>query len=862
MNSLAIVTIVSNNYLHFARTLLQSVAAHHPEAKRYCVIVDRDPAPARALAEEFEAIALDQLALPDGQDFLFQYTVLELNTAVKPWAMQHLLRQGHQQVIYIDPDIRLYQPLREVQQLLEQGADIVFTPHLLDPITDDCRPTELDIRRAGTYNLGFCAVRQSANTHRYLEWWQGKLHHDCVVAVDKGIFVDQSWMDLVPGMFERVAVLRHPGYNIAYWNLAQRTVSLGDAGQVLVNGQPLVFFHYSGLNPQQPHNVSKHQNRFTFENINASTRSLFEEYARATLANGADSYSRLSYGFDQYSNATPVTPAERARFRADASLRQQCGGQPFDHPELLSPRHMPGTAASIDLHVDPAHTHRLQFLYTQLLGRAPERAALAALGPRMGSKAGMLRTVLSVGLSREARATPGWPARLVRLANEVHFTPALAKRWLISPVAKAMQSASTRIPFLAWHPPGAQHHFGVADTHLVIRPQRVSAAPQTLPAQLQAPQGINLVGYLAAELGVGEAARSLARACTAAQVPFSATDVGYQSQNLQRDTSILQQAQAKAFPIDLLYVNADQTAATTQQLQASGRAQPAYTIGFWHWEQPELPIHLHSAFAHVDEVWVPSTFVHDAVAPVSPVPVFKVPHALQFAPTPGVQRSQFGLPEGRLLVLVMYDFHSYQYRKNPQAAIAAYRLAAQSHPQLTLVIKTINSPHHPEAFAQLQASVQDLPNVVFINDFLTRQQTWDLQHCCDILLSLHRAEGFGLAPAEMMYLGKPVVATGWSANMDFMNAGNSFPVRYELKPLDRDLGAYPAGPLWAEADVEHAAWCLGQLASQPDLARRLGTQAARDIQHQLSPATVGRQIRQRLQMLGHWYPHLLQKPAT
>ena len=108
MNSLAIVTIVSNNYLHFARTLLQSVAAQHPEAKRYCVIVDRDLEPARALAEEFEAIALDQLALPDGQDFLFQYTVLELNTAVKPWAMQHLLRQGHQQVIYIDPDIRLY----------------------------------------------------------------------------------------------------------------------------------------------------------------------------------------------------------------------------------------------------------------------------------------------------------------------------------------------------------------------------------------------------------------------------------------------------------------------------------------------------------------------------------------------------------------------------------------------------------------------------------------------------------------------------------------------------------------------------------------------------------------------------------
>ena len=857
MKTTAIVTIVSNNYLHFARTLLQSVAQHHPDAARYCVIVDRDPAPARALAQEFDTLVLDELSLPDGQDFLFQYTVLELNTAVKPWAMQHLLRQGHEQVFYIDPDIRLYNPLTEVQALLGQGADIVFTPHLLDPITDDYRPTELDIRRAGTYNLGFCAVRNTPNTHRYLEWWQGKLHHHCIVEVDKGIFVDQSWMDLVPGMFERVAVLRHPGYNIAYWNLAQRTVSLDDAGQTLVNGQPLVFFHYSGLNPQTPHNVSKHQNRFTFENINAPTRSLFEDYARVTLANGAVSFSRLPYGFDQYTNATPVTAAERARFRTDETLRQQCGGQPFDHPELLSPRHMPGTAASINLQVDPAHTHRLQLLYAQLLGRAPERAALAALGPRMGSKAGMLRTVLSVGLSSEARATPGWPARLVRLANEVHFTPAWAKRAVISPVLRAMHKASGRVPALAWHPPGAQHHFGVADTHLVIRPQRVNAAPQIAPAQLKAPQGINLVGYLAAELGVGEAARSLARACAAAEVPFSATDVGYQSQNMQRDTSVLQLAQAKAFPIDLLYVNADQTATTTQQLQASGRHQPAYTIGFWHWEQPVLPTHLHSAFAHVDEVWVPSTFVQDAIASVSPVPVFKVPHALQFAPTPGVQRSQFGLPEGRQLVLVMYDFHSYQYRKNPQAAIAAYRVAVQSHPGLTLVVKTINSQHHPDAFAQLKASVQDLPHVVFINDFLTRQQTWDLQHCCDILLSLHRAEGFGLAPAEMMYLGKPVVATGWSANMDFMNAANSLPVRYTLKALEHDLGAYPAGPLWAEADIEHAAWCLGQLASQPDLCARLGAQAASDIRQQLSPAVVGAQIRQRLQMLGHWYPNLL-----
>lgn len=879
MKTTAIVTIVSNNYLHFARTLLQSVAQQHPDAARYCVIVDRDPAPARALAHEFDTLVLDELSLPDGQDFLFQYTVLELNTAVKPWAMQYLLRQGYEHVLYIDPDICLYRPLNEVFALLVPGddeqppGDIVLTPHLLSPIADAMRPTELDIRKAGTYNLGFCAVRNTPNAHRYLEWWQSKLRHDCVVAFERGIFVDQSWMDLVPGMFEHVRVLRHPGYNVAYWNMAQRpitattseTTAQAGSSQILVDGAPLVFFHYSGLNPRNPHHVSKHQNRYTYDNLAPVTRRLFDAYAQQCIANGIELYSAMPYGFDRYADATKITAAERSRFRTDPVLRAQCEGQPFGRPDILSAQHVPALApqAAVDLQIDPSHIHRLHYLFDRLLGRSPEIPALLALGPRMGSKLGMARTVLSVGLSPEARSTSGWLARLVRMTNEVHLTPQPVKQYVTAPLGRLLDTAGKRWPQLAYRPAGAPPVPPPDQPATPAAPsnQRMHHAPERAPRHLEAPPGIQLVGYLKAELGVGEAARSLARACAAVGVPYAGIDVGYQSSNLQRDDSVMRHAVQEQFPIDLLYVNADQTATTAAQLQLQGRPRAPYTIGFWHWEQPELPPHHLAAFAHLDEVWVPSTFVHDAVAAVSPVPVFKVPHALQFTPTPGVQRSQFGLPEGRQLVLVMYDFHSYQYRKNPQAAIAAYRLAVQSHPGLTLVIKTINSQHHPEAFDQLKASVQDLSHVVFINDFLTRQQTWDLQHCSDILLSLHRAEGFGLAPAEMMYLGKPVVATGWSANMDFMNAANSLPVQYTLKALERDLGAYPAGPLWADADVEHAAWCLGQLASQPELCARLGAQAASDIRHQLSPTTVGAQIRQRLQTLGHWYPSLLKSEA-
>jgi glycosyltransferase involved in cell wall biosynthesis len=856
-NSSAIFTIVSNNYLHFARTLLQSVAAHHPDAKRYCVIVDVDLHHAQALHDEFETISPDQLQLPDGQDFLFQYTILELNTAVKPWGMQHLLQRGHKQVIYLDPDIRLYRRMNEVQALLEKGADVVLTPHLLAPVTDNFHPAELDIRRAGAYNLGFCAVRDSDNTRNYLRWWQGKLHHDCVVAVDKGIFVDQSWMDLVPGLFENVALLRHPGYNVAYWNLGQRQLTRQETtGDFLANSQPLIFFHYSGLDPQQPYNVSKHQNRFTFDNINEPARFLIRDYVQALFAHGAATFERLPYGFGHYANGTPIAAAERIRFRDDPSLRQQCGGKPFEHPEILSLRHMPAAAASQAHHLDPAHVQRLHDIYQSLLGRPPEREALVARCPRMGHRLGMARTVFSVGLSREARATPGWLARLLRLCERARVTPMPVKQWLIRPLSRVLEAVGKRWPGFAYHPPAALYPPGSAHTQ-TVRTQRNRAAPRQDADELCCPVGINLIGYLRAEHGVGEAARSFARACAAADVPFSATEVGNQGQTPQRDTRILELAQSGTYAVDLLYVNADQTCLTAQQLQSTGRAQSGYTIGFWHWEQPEFPAGLHSAFAHVNEVWVPSTFVQDAVAAVSPVPVCKIPHALQFQPTPGIGREQFGLPPDKQLVLVMYDFHSYQYRKNPQAAIAAYRLAAQNYPHLALIIKTVNGQHHAEAYAELRDNVHDLPNVTFIDNFLTRQQTWDLQSCCDILLSLHRAEGFGLAPAEMMYLGKSVIATGWSANMDFMTAENSMPVRYQLKALDRDLGAYPSGPLWAEADIEHAAWCLGQLASQPDLVQRLGRQAARDVQRQLSPQAVGKQIRQRLQMLGGWHPNLI-----
>ncbi len=857
MTDTAIFTIVSNNYLHFARTLLQSVALQHPQAKKYCVIVDKDLGPAELLKDEFESIPVARLALPDGEDFLFQYTVLELNTAVKPWALQYLLDSGFEKVIYIDPDICLYRPMTEVMELLDSGAHVVLTPHLLAPMNDDARPSELDIRRAGTYNLGFCALHDGPSVRQFLAWWQDKLRRDCVVAHDRGVFVDQSWVDLVPGLFDRVAILRHPGYNVAYWNLAQRELagSVDQLGGLTVNGQKLVFFHFSGLNPLAPSKVSKHQDRYTLDSTGPQVQALVADYCQRVIGNGIHDYGNLPYGFGRFDDGALITDVQRAWLRTDDAIRRQCGGLPFARHILFDPSRSSSDAevSALALRELPFHPggRRLQRIYLELLGRPPDALAIQQRLSGCVTSVGALRTLLAVGASPEARARPGWVRRLIMLSADVGLTPVWVKQRVLLPLLRKMPA----------HPSApaesSELQAPVSFSSSTDRLQRTQNAP--VPGQPMAvPAGIHIVGYVKAELGLGEAARSLARACHADGIPFATTDVGYQSQNLQRDSSISNIATRGSYPVDLLYVNADQTPATVAQLRASGARRGLYTIGFWHWEQPALPMCLLEAFAHVDEVWVPSRFVQEAVAAVSPVPVYRVPHAIEFEPTPGVDRHAFGLPAGRFLVLVMYDFHSYQYRKNPQAAIAAYRRAVRQCPDIHLVIKTINSAHHAETHAALRDSVADLPHVHFIDEFLTRQQTWDLQSCCDMLLSLHRAEGFGLAPAEMMRLGKPVVATGWSANMDFMTPENSMPVNYALKALAEDVGAYKAGPLWAEADIDHAAQCIVRLASDGNMAARLGQQAARDIRQQLSAKEVGVQIRRRLQMLGHWHPQLLQ----
>jgi hypothetical protein len=207
-----ICTIIAKNYVAYARVLARSFREHHPDSRCHTLVIDDAAGYLEADAEPFELVTPGQLDLEGFERMAARYDVLELSTAVKPWLLRHLLHdRGLEKVAYLDPDIQVCSSLAGIDALLDDH-EIALIPHLTEPIPDDGRkPSATDILIAGAYNLGFVALARRPEVDALLAWWAERLESECVVAPERGIFVDQRWMDFVPGFLERVAVVRDPG---------------------------------------------------------------------------------------------------------------------------------------------------------------------------------------------------------------------------------------------------------------------------------------------------------------------------------------------------------------------------------------------------------------------------------------------------------------------------------------------------------------------------------------------------------------------------------------------------------------------------------------------------------------------------
>jgi len=295
MQSLTFFTICSKNFTAYARTLFASVRQNHPDAELYMFLCDGVDSGYDPRQLPFSTVPLDDLDIPDLQGMAHRYNITEFNTAVKPYAFAYLFRKiGREKVIYLDPDILVMTPLQEVAEALEEGAECVLTPHLLEP-AEHAEMSDNKMLLFGIYNLGFVAFRNTPDVLTIVDWWARRLEFGCVIKLEEGLFVDQKWADLFPAFIRRTAILHHAGYNVAYWNLSQRTIRQTD-GVWTANGQPLRFVHFSGNHLDDPTIFSRHSATVTRETI-GDLRSLHDRYRQMLLDNGHREYAKLPYSF-------------------------------------------------------------------------------------------------------------------------------------------------------------------------------------------------------------------------------------------------------------------------------------------------------------------------------------------------------------------------------------------------------------------------------------------------------------------------------------------------------------------------------------------------------------------------------------
>lgn len=277
-------TLCSINYLGQAQTLCNSLRRSNPGLKFIIGLVDKNVHNVDLSFLGCEILEVDKLSIEGFEEMVQSYSIVELVTAVKPYYFTYLFNKYLEvsKIAYFDPDIMVFDTLGGLSMKLDQH-DIILTPHLTQPITDTFLPTEKHLFNTGVFNLGFLAVKRSENTLNMLTWWSNKLRRECILDLSRGLFVDQLWMNLVPAYFEKVLIDKYCGYNMAHWNLHEREIT-GMKNGYQVNGESLVFYHFSHYHPAHPQEIAAFHTRYSFD-TRPDLRKLYDDYREELIQN-------------------------------------------------------------------------------------------------------------------------------------------------------------------------------------------------------------------------------------------------------------------------------------------------------------------------------------------------------------------------------------------------------------------------------------------------------------------------------------------------------------------------------------------------------------------------------------------------
>ncbi len=556
-------------------------------------------------------------------------------------------------------------------------------------------------------------------------------------------------------------VLRDTAYNVAYWNIFQRDLRWTGEGY-RVDGEPLKFFHFSGFDVNHPSLLSKHQG----------------PHPRVLLSEHPD----LARICGEYKAAMV------------ASTREQDADVEYGYAEL--PNGLP-----ID--------RGIRSLFRQHLTSAETAGLPRPADPFSAEGAEALTNWLT---------TPpaGQGHRLTRYLGGLCASRGDLQRAFPDPDGADYDACFNWAQGEALG--GRLHPLLVPPVRLPRQP--APAVPTWAPAFELRP-GICVAGYLRAELGVGQLGRLVLAA--AEQAGIDAGSLVF-AETMSRQQHPFEEIPATDLNVNIVAVNADQL------VQFANDVGPAffegrYTIGVWAWELEEFPETWSQSFSLVDEVWAISEFSRGAIAAATEKPVLAFPlPVVAPRPRPELDRSHLGLPDG-FLFLFCFDFCSITERKNPRGLIQAFTKAFAPGEGPMLVLKSINGRHRLADLEALKLVAAGRPDIMVIDRYFDYDENAALMNACDCYVSLHRSEGFGLTMAEAMALGKPVIATAYSGNLDFMDDQTAYLVPWTESLVPEGCAPYRPGARWAEPDVDAAARLMREVVDHPEEAAAVGGRA-------------------------------------
>jgi glycosyltransferase involved in cell wall biosynthesis len=384
-----------------------------------------------------------------------------------------------------------------------------------------------------------------------------------------------------------------------------------------------------------------------------------------------------------------------------------------------------------------------------------------------------------------------------------------------------LRSAWKRVP----HPARHAAHRAIKATDLELMPLRVAVrwrrgAPGGAP--------VIVAGLHRSSIGLGQGARLFAEGLGHGGLTTYPLDVGaHFPVPVDLVAGSIDEAPEETGGVIVTHLNPPELSHYLRRTDARALHGRRH-IGYWAWELPIAPRRWRRAFGFLDEVWCPSTFTARAIEAIAPagVPIRVVPHPVFVMPRPSPDRARFGLPAEACIVLLAFDLRSTAARKNPYGALEAYlRAVPEADGSAMLVCKVSGGAAFPALLADLQGRFSRREDLLLVTEVLSSEDMLRLEACADIVLSLHRAEGFALVLAEAMWLGKPTVATAWSGNMDFMSADTAALIDYTLEPVRDPQNHYYGGGVWASPDIAQAAQRLRDLIGDPAGRKAMGERA-------------------------------------